>query len=126
MDFLNTVIFPALATIVTGLVGWGISALVAWLNSKIKNEKVRAALENTRDIITAAVSETSQIFVDDLKKTGSFTDALKAEAFEKTMTLVKKQLTKEAEKLIKTTTNDLDVWLCAEIEKAVKNGKTGG
>ena len=126
MEFLNTVVFPALATILTGLAGWGISVLVAWLNSKIKSEKVRAALENTRDIITAAVSKTAQTFVDDLKKTGSFTDALKAEAHERTLACVKAQLTEEAAKLIRTTTNDLDTWLAAEIEKAVKNGKTGG
>ena len=126
MEFLTTVIMPALATIVTGLAGWGVSALVAWLNTKIKNEKVRLALENTRDIITAAVSETSQTFVDDLKKAGNFTDAFKAEAYERTLAHVKAQLTEEAAKLIRTTTNDLDMWLTEEIEKAVKNGKTGG
>ena len=125
MDFLNTVILPAVATIVMGLVGWGVSVFIAWINTRIKNEKVRAALENTRDIIIAAVSETSQTFVDDLKKTGSFSDAFKSEAFEKTLACVKAQLTEEAAKLIETTTNDLDTWLAAEIEKAVKNGKTG-
>lgn len=126
MEFLNSVIFPALATIVTGLAGWGVSALVSWLSTKIKNEKVRVALENTRDIIMAAVSETSQTFVDDLKKTGNFTDALKNEAYDKTLARVKAQLTDEATKLIKTTTNDLDAWLEAEIEKAVKNSKKEG
>ena len=126
MEFLNTVIFPALATIVTGLAGWGIAVLVAWLNSKIKNEKVRVALRNARDIISAAVCETSQSFVDDLKKSGNFSDAFKVEAYERTFQHVKAQLTEEATKLIKTTTNDLDAWIAAEIEKAVKNGKTGG
>ena len=126
MDFLNIVIFPALATIVTGLAAWGVSVLVAWLNTKIKNEKVRAALENARDIITAAVAETSQTFVDELKKTGEFSDALKAEAHKRTFEHVKARLTEEATKLIQGTTNDLDAWIDAEIEKAVKNEKTGG
>ena len=126
MEFLYTVVFPALATILTGLAGWGITVLVAWLNTKIKNENVRTALRNTRDIITAAVSETAQTFVDDLKRTDSFSDALKAEAFARTLHCVKAQLTAEATKLIQTTPNDLDAWLTAEIEKAVKNSKAGG
>lgn len=126
MDFLNVVILPAVTTLVTGLAGWGLSVLVAWLNTKIKNEKVRDALENTRDIITAAVAETSQTFVDDLKKTGSFTDALKAEAHKKAFERVISQLTDEAKKLIETTTNDINGWIDAEIEKAVKDSKKEG
>lgn len=126
MEFLNTVIIPALAIIVTGLASWGISALVAWLNTKIKNEKVRTALKNTRDIIMAAVAETSQTFVDDIKKTGKFTEVLKIEAYDKTLQKVKMQLTEEATKLIATTTNDIDAWLHAEIEKAVKSSKKEG
>lgn len=126
MDFFYSVIFPALATLLTVLASWGVAILVNWLNSKIKNEKVRAAIENTRDIITAAVAETSQKFVDDLKKTGNFSEALKAEAYEKTLANVKKQLTAEAETLIKSTTNDVEAWLAAEIEKAVRNSKGEG
>ena len=126
MEFLNVVIIPALATITTGLAGWATAVLGKWLNSKIKNEQVRAAIENARDIITAAVAETSQTFVDDLKKTGNFSDALKAEAYKKTLSRVKEQLTAEAESLIKSTTNDLDAWITAEIEKAVAESKKGG
>ncbi len=126
MEFLNTVIFPALATIATGLAGWAVSALVAWINAKIKNEKVRAALENTRDIITAAVAETTQTFVDELKKSGEFSEAAKLQAYEKTLSRVKIQLTTEAETLIKSTTNDLEAWIAAEIEKTVANNNKGG
>ena len=126
MEFLSNVIFPALATIVTGLAGWGMAVLVNWLNSKIKNEKVRAALDNTRGIISAAVAETSQKFVANLKKTGNFTDAMKAEAYRQTLSCVKSQLTEEAKTLIESTTNDLNAWFEAEIEKAVWEGKKEG
>lgn len=126
MDLFIEIIAPALATIATGLASWGVAALVKWINSKIENEKVRAALANTRDIITAAVAETAQTFVDDLKKNGDFTDALKAEAHKRTLDRVKAQLTAEAEKLIKSTTNDIEAWLSAEIEKAVAENKKGG
>ena len=126
MEFVNEVIIPALAIIVTGLASWGVSVLIAYLNTKIKNEKVRAAVEGARGIIVAAVAETSQTFVDDLKKTGDFSEALKAKAYEKTLARVRSQLTSEAETLIKSTTNDFDAWISAEIEKAVAESKKGG
>lgn len=125
MEFVNEIIIPALATIATGLASWAVAALVKWLNSKIKNEQLRAALENTRGIITAAVAETAQTFVDDIKKTGDFTEALKVEAYERTLAKVKAQLTTEAETLIKSMTNDFDGWIAAEIEKAVSDSKRG-
>ena len=99
MEFLTEVIMPALAIIVTGLATWGMTALVNWLNSKTKNERVKTAINNTLEIITAAVAETSQIFVDDLKKTGSFSETMKAEAFKMTFNRVKSQLTDEAAQL---------------------------
>lgn len=126
MTFVYNVIFPALATVLTGLATWGVSVLVKWLNTKIKNEKVRTALSNTRDIIAAAVAETSQTFVDDLKKAGNFSDALKLEAYNKTFSRVADQLTDEAVALIGAATGDFNAWIAAEIEKAVKDGKKEG
>ena len=126
MEFLYEIIVPALATIATGLASWAVAALVKWLNTKIKNEQVRAALDNTRAIIAAAVAETSQTFVDKLKASGNFSEALQLEAYEKTFKNVKIQLTAEAESLIKTTTNDVDAWITAEIEKAVRGSAKEG
>lgn len=126
MEFVYQVIFPALATIVTGLATWGVTVLIGWLNSKIKNDKIRAAVTNVRDIITAAVAETSQTFVDDLKKNGKFSPEDHAKAFEKTLEAVKKQLTAEATAAINAVTNDVDAWIAAEIEKAVKDSKKEG
>lgn len=126
MEFLNIVIFPALATILTGLASWGVAVLVNWLNSKIKNEKVRAALKNARDIITAEVAKTAQNFVDDLKKYGEFSPDKQAEALKMTLENVKKQLTAEAAVAVNAITDDAEEWLLAEIEKAVRNGKKEG
>ena len=126
MEFLNTVIFPALAIIISGLASWGVTVLVAYLNTKIKNEKVRGQLENVRDIITAAVAQTAQNFVDDLKKNGEFSPEMQAEALKRTLAEVKKQLTEEATDAINTITKDAEAWIAAEIEKAVAESKKGG
>lgn len=126
MDFVNNIIFPALATIVTGLASWGVAVLVNWLNSKIKNEGVRVALENARDIIAAEVAKTAQNFVDDLKASGEFSADKQAEAFKITLENVKNQLTAEAAAAIGAITTDAEEWIAAEIEKAVKNSKKEG
>lgn len=126
MEFLNVVIFPALATILTGLASWGVAVLVNRLNSKIKNEKVRATLKNARDIITAEVAKTAQNFVDDLKKNGEFSPEKQAEALKMTLENVKKQLTAEAAVAVNAITDDAEEWLLAEIEKAVKSSKKEG
>ena len=123
MEFVNTVIFPALATILTGLASWGVAVLVNWLNSKIKNEDIRAALKNARDIIMAEVAKTSQNFVDDLKKNGEFSPEKQAEALKMTLENVKMQLTAEAAVAVNAITSNAEEWLLAEIEKAVKNSK---
>lgn len=123
MEFVHMVIFPALAAIVTGLATWGVTVFVAWLNTKIKNEKVRSAVKNVRDIIAAAVAKTAQNFVDDLKKNGEFVPEKQAEAFKMTLEAVKAQLTAEATAAINAITSDAEAWIAAEIEKAVKNGK---
>lgn len=126
MEFVNTVIFPALATILTGLASWGVAVLVNRLNAKIKNEEIREALKNARDIINAEVAKTSQNFVDDLKKNGKFSPEKQAEALKMTLENVKKQLTAEAAAAVNAITDDAEEWLLAEIEKAVKSSKKEG
>lgn len=126
MEFINIVIFPALATVLTGVASYGVAVFIAWLNSKIKNEKIRVALNNARDIIEAEVAATAQYFVDDLKKNGEFSPAKQREAFKMTLERINRQLTEEAAEAVNEITDDAQAWLIAEIEKAVKNSKREG
>lgn len=126
MEILYEILIPALAAVVTGLASWAVAVLVKWLNSKINNETLKTVLEQTQGIITAAVAEVSQIFVDELKKTGSFDEAAKKEAYEMALSRVRAQLTEAAAGLIKATYGDLDAWLKMQIEKAVRETKTEG
>ena len=121
MEFINLVIFPALAAVLTGFVSWGVTVFVAWLNTKIKNDKIHETLNNVRDIIAAEVAATAQRFVDNLKKNGEFSPEKQREAFLLTLDSIKMQLTAEAAEVINEITDDAGAWLLAEIEKAVKN-----
>ena len=123
MEFVTNVIFPALATILTALASWGVSAFVKWLNSKIKSEKVRQAMEQTQCIITGAVATISQTYVDELKKTGKFDEAAKSLALQNAFDMVENQLTAETRELIGTVTDDITVWINTQIEKAVRESK---
>lgn len=126
MEFVNLVIFPALITILTGVFSYGVTVLVDLLKEKTKNEKIRAALDNARDIIAAEVAATAQIYVDDLKKNGEFSTAKQREAFSRTLERIERQLTAEAADAVNEITDDAQAWLIAEIEKAVKNSKKEG
>ena len=70
-EILN-IIWSALGIIITGLVGWGVDCLVKFLNSKIKDKELAHLLTNITLIITDAVKQVYQEFVESLKKTGSF------------------------------------------------------
>lgn len=123
MNNIYSVLIGAVVILAAALVTWGVVALVGWINTKIENERVRATLANVRDIITAAVADTSQNFVDDLKKNGKFEHDKQIEAFNLTLDNVMAQLTAEVVSLISKVTADVETWIGAEIEKAVRDSK---
>lgn len=126
MDFINIVILPALATVLTGVVSYSVAVLIGWLKSKTKNEKICVVLNNVRDIINAEVATTAQNFVDDLKKDGAFSPAEQRKVFSITLQRINRQLTDEAAEIVNEITDDAQAWLIAEIEKAVRNSKKEG
>ena len=78
-----TIFWSAIGTIVTALTSWGISRLIAWLNTKIKDEKMRQMAGQVLSIIQSAVQAIQQVFVDALKDDGKFDAKEQAAAKEK-------------------------------------------
>lgn len=123
MEIVNTILLPVLATIITGLASWGVSALVGWLKTKINNENLQRALTTVGGIITATVNETSQTYVDELKKVGKFDAEAQKFAFNKTYEAIVNQLTVEQMDALKSVCNDVDAWLKSKIESTVAENK---
>lgn len=100
--------------------------LIKFLNAKYDeitiqtdSDQVDAYLKIVRDLIIDIVRATNQTFVDALKATGSFDEAAKKAAFEKTKAEILNQLTDSGKLILTQVYGDLDAWLNAIIESTV-------
>ena len=120
MNIVTDIILPALATIITGLVSWGVSALVSWLKSKVKNANLQAALETVQNIVTSTVYYVTQTYVDSLKKAGKFDAEAQEKAFKMAYDTIIEQLTVEQKTALQSVCTDVEAYIIALIESTVK------
>lgn len=118
-----TIFWSAIGTIVTALTSWGISRLIAWLNTKIKDEKMRQMAGQVLSIIQSAVQAIQQVFVDALKDDGKFDAKEQVEAKEKCLAIIKEQLTPELTAYIQENFGDVQKYLSTQIEAVLYNLK---
>lgn len=124
-ELLN-ILWGALATIVTGFIGWLTTTGVLWLNQKIKDRQVAKWASTLYEIIMGAVQAVFQEFVDTLKKQGKWNEETAKEAKEKAMKIIMGQLTPELKKYIEDNFGDMKEWLMTQIETMIyqlKNSK---
>lgn len=115
----QSILWSAVGVVVTGLVSWGVSLLITWMNSKIKDQTLARHLTSVTRIVTDAVTNVFQSFVDTMKKNGSFTPEAQAEAKEKALEIIFQQLTPELTDYIKTNFGDIKEWLSNKIESVI-------
>lgn len=118
-----TIFWSAIGTVVTALVSWGVSRLIAWLNTKIKDEKMRTHASNLIQIIYSAVQAIQQTFVDALKDDGKFDEKEQKEAKEKCVQIVMSQLTPELKSYITENFGDIQAYISNQIEAVIYNLK---
>lgn len=117
-EFLN-ILWTAVGVVITGLVSWATTALVAWLNSKIKNEKVAKFTTDITNIVGTAVKTIMQTYVDSLKQEGAFTEEKQKEALQKCLDIILKQLTPELTTYIKDNFGDIEEYIKGLIESSI-------
>lgn len=117
------IIWSAVGIVITGLLSWATTALVGWLNSKIKDTKVKQWATDLTKIIMSSVQTITQTYVDSLKKEGAFTEEAQKEAFNKCLTLVKSQLTPELITYIQENFDDMETYLKTQIESMIQSLK---
>lgn len=121
-EILN-IIWSAVGIVVTGLLSWATTALVSWLNSKIKDTKVKQWATDLAQIVMSSVMTITQTYVDSLKQQGAFTEEKQKEAFNKCLDLIKSQLTPDLIKYITDNFGDIEAYLKAQIEAMIKSLK---
>ena len=117
------IIWSALGLIVTGLIGWGVTALTTLINSKIKDAKLKEMLTKVLNIVADAVKKIYQTFVEELKKEGKFDKAAAERAKQMAVDYIKSELTPELIEFIKGYFGDVETWIDNQIEVAIYNFK---
>lgn len=101
------IILSALSIAVTGLVSWGVSLFISWMNSKIKDQELAKHLTKITQIVTDAVMNVYQSFVETLKANGGFTEEFQKQAKEKALKIIDSQLTEELRQYITNNYGDI-------------------
>lgn len=116
---LQTIILGALGTIVTALVTWGIERLIAWLNTKIKDNKALKFLTEAIGVVQSVVKATFQTYVEALKNKNVFDEDAQKEALNRAIAQTKATLSVETQKYITDNYGDLTEWIRLQIESTL-------
>lgn len=115
----QSIIISVVSVILTGLASWAVSVLVAWLNTKIKNEKLRAIINQAVSSVQSVVQATYQTFVETLKAKGEFGAEAQKQALNQAITAAKAQLSTEFTTYLVENGTDTEEWLTTQIESAI-------
>ena len=117
-ELLN-IVLSAVSIVITGLASWGVSVFINWMNSKIKDQKLADYLTSITQIVTDAVMNVFQSFVETLKANGKFDEKAQAEAKQKAIDIIMTQLTPELKEYITTNFGDMKEWVSNKIESVI-------
>ena len=118
-QILTEVIISILGIVITVVSGY----IIAWINSKIKDEKIKRILNDALKIVSNGVDYVYQTYVEELKGTTLWdADAMK-EASNRAMEYINANLTEEAKAFISKNGKDLAEWIKEQIEIAIQKSK---
>ena len=116
------VFIPAISTILTGLVGWGLSIL-RW---QVKNEEMKEGLKELDEIIRITVNKVSQTMVEELKKQkGVLTEEDKNRLKMAAIEGIKRTASKALLQTVGMSIKNVDSYISSKIESNVWEGKEG-
>ena len=114
-------VLPIIAGFVAALIKQKINAITA----EIRNKKLGEHISTVVDVLTDAVLEVEQTYVDELKKDGAFTPEAQEAAKNQALAIAKRLITKEGKDAITTVYGDFEAFALTKIEALVKQSKKG-
>ena len=112
------VLLPAIPVIVTYVVKTLRTHIKAKI-AQVNNSDVALYLNQVCDIISQAVTYTTQTYVEALKSQGKFDKEAQLVAFDKTKSAVMALLAQEAKDFLAKMYGDVDLWIDTKIEQIV-------
>ena len=104
-----------LGTALAGLLGALIFRATAWINKKIGNDEIAAAINRIGEVVDATVKLVNQKFVDQLKKDGKFDKEAQKKALQEAIKTAKAMITDEVADIIRDRFGDFEMYLIAMI-----------
>ena len=118
MDW-TEIVFSLVSVVLTALASWGVSKLIAFLNSKIENEKAAELATDAVMAVYNAVKATYQTYVQAIKGTDMWTAEAQEKALKMALETAKASMTEEVKAYIKEHFGDLDEWLKSQTESTL-------
>ena len=118
-QILTEIIISVLGIVLTAVSGY----VMAWINSKIKDEKMKRILNEALQTVSNGVDFVYQTYVEGLKGTSLWDENAMKEASNRAMEYIKANLTEDAKTFISKNGKDLAEWIKEQIEIAIKKSK---
>lgn len=115
----QTFLWWLLGFVVTGILSFAGERLVAWLNTKIKNEKLLAIINKAISTVQNVVQATYQTFVESLKAEGKFDKEAQKKALNQAVTAAKAQLSTEFTNYLTENNIDVEEWIVTQVESTI-------
>ena len=116
---LQTILISAFGTLLMGLISWLTVVITNFLNSKIKDKKLAKLVSDIWDIVSDAVQEIMQTYVDTLKKQGTWNKETATIANEKAKNIIKAKLKPEMISYIEEHFGDVEEYITSQIEVCI-------
>lgn len=126
-EFLSTLlqaVLVAAVPVIAAFASKGFVALAQYLGVKMENATLAKYAQEIAQAVATAVTYVSQTYVDELKKSGTFTEENQKIAIEKALEVAKQQLTQLALDFISTAYGDITQYLTSLLEAEVRNQKS--
>ena len=122
-EFFSTLlqaVLVAAVPVIAAFASKGFVALAQYIGVKVENATFAKYADQIAKAVSTAVIYVAQTYVDDLKKSGTFTEENQRIAMQKALEVAKKQLTQEALEFIEITYGDITEYLTSKLEAEVK------
>ena len=122
-EFFSTLlqaVLVAAVPVIAAFASKGFVALAQYRGVKVENATFAKYADQIAKAVSTAVIYVAQTYVDELKKSGTFTEENQKIAMQKALEVAKKQLTQEALEFIEITYGDITEYLTSKLEAEVK------
>ena len=117
------IFWSVIGTALTTLVGWLMTLFINWVNSKIKDQKLRTFLIKFTEVLHASVNALTQTTVKELKAHGQFDEEAAKRVKEECVKLIKNQLAPDMIDFIQSNFGDVQEYISTQIESFILQAK---